>query len=204
MAYSDFSAREIVARFGIRYGSENLFPDVVPVIPSDWLRESLEKGMGMGFSTEKSRSERLVSPILMELSSLNTNQFSIYSGMNLDVDGSQGLNGECDFIFSFSRIQDFVTAPIFCITEAKKQDVEQGTIQCSAQLIAARKFNDLEGNHPAVLYGCSTTGIEWRFLKYENNEVTLDKRRYLVNELDTLLGVLQHIVDISQKQILFN
>ena len=160
--------------------------------------------MGMGLGSEKSRSERLVSPILIELNSLNANQFSIYSGMNLDVDGSQGLNGECDFIFSFSRIQDFVTAPIFCITEAKKQDVEQGTIQCSAQLIAARKFNDSEGNHPTILYGCSTTGIEWRFLKYENNEVTLDNKRYLVNELDTLLGVLQRIVEVSRTQIHFN
>ena len=94
MTYSDFSAKEIVARFGIRYGSENLFPDVVPVAPSAWLRESLDKGMGMGFSSEKSRSERLVSPVLMELSSLNTNQFSVYSGMNLDVDRSEEHTSE--------------------------------------------------------------------------------------------------------------
>jgi len=92
------------------------------------LKESLEHGQNLGFGSEKSRSERLITPILLELSFLHENLFSIYSGMNLDIDESLGLKGECDFIFSFSRVQDFVTSPIFCITEAKKQGLEQGTI----------------------------------------------------------------------------
>ena len=200
MAYSDFSAAEVVKRFGIKFRAENLFPDAAPMVPSAWLKEALKIGTELGFGSEKSRSERLVTPVLMELSNRNNHSFSIYSGMNLDVDGSTGLNGECDFIFSFSRIQDFVTAPIFCITEAKKQDVEHGTVQCSAQLIAARKFNELEGNPATALYGCSTTGIEWRFLKYEHNEIVLDEKRYLITELDQVLGVLQYIIDATRPQ----
>lgn len=201
MAYSDFTATEIIRRFGVKYRAANLFPTTEPIVASIWLREALRKGTAAGFGSEKSRSERLVTPILVELSDLNRQQFSIYSGMNLDVDESQGLRGECDFIFSFSQIEDFVAAPIFCITEAKKQDLEQGTIQCSAQLIGARKLNELEGNSPTVLYGCSTTGVEWRFLTFEHNEITLDKKRYLVSELDLLLGVLQHVIDLSRKQL---
>ncbi|TAE21052.1 MAG: hypothetical protein EAZ91_25670 [Cytophagales bacterium] len=202
MAYSDFTSRDLMQKFGIRFKATELFADCPPLQPSEWLLEALNRGQELGFGSEKSRSERLVSPILLELSNLNKHTFSIYSGMNLDVDEVAGLRGECDFIFSLSRIQDFVTAPIFCITEAKKQDLEQGTIQASAQLLGARKLNDLEGNRFETLYGCSTTGIEWRFLQLTGSAITIDERRYLITDLPELLGVLQCIVDQAKGEAL--
>jgi len=200
MPYSDFSSLDLIRKFGIQFKASNLFEEVAPITPSHWLTESLRKGQDLGFASEKSRSERLVTPILLELSDRNHHSFSIYSGMNLDVDEPLGLKGECDFIFSFSRIQDFVSAPVFCITEAKKQDLEQGTIQAAAQLIGARKFNKLEGNGIETLYGCSTTGIEWRFLKYERNEVIIDEERYLLPDVAKLLGILQRILDMAKQE----
>ena len=200
MAYSDFTAIELSKKFGVKFRAENIFIDFALVEPTEWLHETLRKGRELGFASEKSRSERLVTPVLLELSDRNNHSFSIYSGMNLDMDESAGLRGECDFIFSLSRIQDFVTAPIFCITEAKKQDIEQGTIQCAAQLIAARKLNELEENQITTLYGCCTTGVEWRFLKYDKQEIIVDEVRYLINELPKLLGVLQHIIQTAQNK----
>jgi hypothetical protein len=202
MAYSDFTALDLSRTFKIKFKAQNLFTNFPLIEPTHWLKETLKKSKELGFGSEKSRSERLVTPILLEMSDINNYSFSIYSGMNLDVDDKLGLKGECDFIFSFSRIQDFVTSPIFCITEAKKQDLEQGTIQCAAQLIAAKKFNELENNNFKTIYGCSTTGIEWRFLKYAENEIIVDEERYLINELPKLLGVLQQILQISKKQVL--
>jgi len=195
MAYSDFTSMELSKKFGVKFRAEVLFPNLRLTTPSAWLIESLERGQNLGFGSEKSRSERLVTPILLELGYLHKHQFSIHSGMNLDIDESLGLKGECDFIFSFSRVQDFVTAPIFCITEAKKQDLEQGIIQCSAQLIGAKKFNEMENNSIQVLYGASTTGIEWRFLKYENNEIIIDENRYLITNLEKLLGVFESVIE---------
>ncbi len=200
MAYSDFTSIDLTRKFGIQFDAKHLFPNVSPIEPSDWLNESLKRGENSGFGSEKSRSERLVSPILLEVSTNHNHEFSIYSGVNLDVDESLGLRGECDFIFSFSRIQDFVTAPVFCITEAKKQDLERGTIQAAAQLIGARRFNDLENKEVNVLYGASTTGIEWRFLKYENNTITIDEKRYLITRLPQLLGVFDVIIKETKMQ----
>lgn len=198
MAYPDFSAVDLQQLFGVRFRAETLFPDLTPIEPSAWLRETLRKGQELGFNSEKSRSERLVTPVLLELSDLNHRAFSIYSGMNLDVDNALGLRGECDFIFSFSRIQDFIASPVFCIAEAKKQDLEQGTVQCAAQLIAARRLNELEGNSVRTLYGCSTTGTEWCFMRYEGNEFLLDERRYYLPQLPELLGALQAVVDATK------
>ncbi|MCU0444691.1 MAG: hypothetical protein MUE85_07205 [Microscillaceae bacterium] len=199
MAYSDFTALDLTRKFGVKFRAEVLFPDLQPLKPSQWLIESLERGQNLGFGSEKSRSERLVTPILLELSYLHKHQFSIHSGMSLDIDEASGLKGECDFIFSYSRIQDFVTAPVFCITEAKKQDLEQGTIQCAAQLIGAKKFNELENNDIEVIYGASTTGIEWRFMRFENNEIIIDEARYLISNLEGLLGVFESVIRETSK-----
>ena len=195
MAYSDFTVENLREQFGLKFRAERLFPEAVPTPPSAWLIEALARGQEMGFSSAKSRSERLVTPVLMELTRLRPHTFSVYSGGNLDVDIAAGLRGECDFIFSLSRIQDFVTAPISCIAEAKKQDLEQGTLQVTAQLLGARKLNEREGTPISTLFGCSTTGIEWRFLTLHGTDVTVDEKRYQLAHLDDLLGALQAVVD---------
>lgn len=196
MAYSDFTLERLKKDFGVEIRSERtLFPAAAPLEPSPWLIESLKRANNTGLGNEKSRSERIVSPVLLELSSRNEDAFAIISGVNLEGDASRGLNGECDFIMSASSMQDIVQAPIFCVTEAKKLDIDLGTAQCAAQLLGADQFNRREQEPIFTIYGCSTTGVEWRFLRFSANTIVLDKTRYLINEPAKLLGVLQHIVD---------
>ncbi len=80
-------------------------------------------------------------------------------------------------------------------------NLEKGTIQAAAQLIGAKMMNEKENKPVDTLYGCSTTGVEWRFLKYTNHQIIIDGTRYLINELPELLGVLQFIIEESSKQI---
>lgn len=200
MAYSDFTLDRLSTEFGVDFQGAKLFPQSSPVAPSEWLRATVELAEEIGFGSEKSRSERLVSPVLLELARRNQYEFTVVSGENLNVEPSRGLNGECDFVLSFTRLQDLIKAPVFCITEAKKQDVEWGTAQCAAQLVGAARLNERENKVIPVLYGCATTGIEWRFLKFENQVFTLDESRYLISDLGKLLGVLQHIVDRTRPQ----
>lgn len=196
MAYSDFKRKDLKEKFGITFQFAPLFKTVAAIPPSEVLLKNLEIGQLAGFVTEKARSERLVTPILMELLNNNDLNFTIYSGMNLDIDTQQGLNGECDFVLSHSSDQYAITTPVFTIVEAKKQDIEGGTIQCTAQLIGAQKLNDLD-NTPlsSPIYGCSTTGTEWRFLKLEDTLVTIDRCPYYLAQPDQLLGVLQAIIE---------
>lgn len=195
MAYRDFTIERLSTDFGVNFQGANLFAQVLPLEPSTWLTTTIDIARQVGFGSEKSRSERLVSPVLLELAHRNAHQFAIVSGGNLDVDPARGLNGECDFVLSFTRLQDFIKAPVFCVTEAKKQDMEWGVVQCAAQLIGAAQLNEREKKAIPTLYGCSTTGIEWQFLKFENQVFTLDEDRYLITEIAKLLGVLQQIVD---------
>lgn len=53
-------------------------------------------------------------------------------------------------------------------------------------------FNKGEIN---TIYACVTTGGGWQFLKLEQNIITFDKKRYYINEVEKILGVLQYIID---------
>ena len=194
MAYTDFTPAELTQRFDLDFQAGRLFLGCPPQEPSAWLIETLRRAQRIGYVSEKARSERLVSPVLTELYELNQQHFTFHSGVNLDVDAAAGLRGECDFVLSLSPIRDFIVAPIFCIAEAKKQDLEAGTVQCAAQLVGAQRLNELAHRPAPVLYGCSTTGVEWRFLTLVGRVLTLDHDVYSIRELPTLLGTMQHIV----------
>ena len=140
MGYPDFTSAELTQRFDLDFQAARLFPACAPQEPSAWLIETLQRAQCIGYVSEKARSERLVSPVLTEL---NEQHFTFHSGVNLDVDAAAGLRGECDFVLSLSPILDFIVASIFCITEAKKQELEAGTVQCAAQLVGAQRLNEL-------------------------------------------------------------
>ncbi|HET9502970.1 MAG TPA: hypothetical protein VFO93_05490 [Hymenobacter sp.] len=194
MAYTDFTPAGLTQQFDLDFQAARLFSGYLPQAPSAWLVETLQRAQRIGYVSEKARSERLVSPVLTELNELSQQQFTFHSGVNLDVDAAAGLRGECDFVLSLSPIRDFIVAPIFCITEAKKQDLEAGTVQCAAQLVGAQRLNELAHRPVPVLYGCSTTGVDWRFLTLVGQRLTLDHDVYSIRELPILLGVMQHIV----------
>ena len=164
------------------------------------LNLSLQVAEKLGYSNEKERSERLVSPILAELSIIHQDSIVIYSGRDLFVDDKQGLNGECDFLISVKKVMiDELIAPIISIVEAKEQDLRYGLAQCAAQLYGAKLFNENEGYPMKRFYGATTTGEVWRFLKLEDNTLFLDEKKYYLGRLEMLLGAL-HAMILEGKQ----
>lgn len=197
MAYTSFTNKDLEEKFGRSIKGRYLFAGkpIQNIEPSSWLIETIKRGRKLGLGSEKSRSERFVSPVLTEMHQICGESFGILSGVNLDVDVAQGLNGEIDFLLSFNQVEDIVKAPIFTIVEAKKNEIEAGSIQCSAQLIAANMFNEKDHYHFPYLYGCSTTGVEWRFIQLIGNDLYFDIDRYSIYELPQLLGVLHFVIN---------
>ncbi|MDZ7934734.1 MAG: hypothetical protein U5M51_07190 [Emticicia sp.] len=196
MSYSSFSLKEVRKRFNLSEERKILFANTTDQNPSDWLLQTLKYNEDAALISEKERSELLVSPILTELRQRNNKIFSVYSGANLDADTSVGLNGECDFILTKSPQLISVESPIFCLVEAKKDDILGALGQCVAQMLGARIYNQNDGNSIETIYGCVTTGIDWQLLKLENNVITIDIELYSIKNLSTLLGALQAVVDV--------
>jgi hypothetical protein len=193
MPYSQFRTLEsVVSTFDLTIeDTPHLFSQTPPILPSDRLREVISEGLDLASatSTEKARSELLISPILMEVRRNLNKQISLFSGNNFDVESERGLNGFCDFILSASPTQSVITAPVLTVVEAKENDLRAGLGQCIAEMIGAQIFNQNKGLVYAV-YGTVTTGTTWRFLRLEQQIVQIDLTEYFINQLDLILGIL--------------
>jgi hypothetical protein len=193
MAYSDFTLAKVQKSFNLKFDETNdLFNSINPVPPSETLKIILSDYIPLAISigTEKARSEFLIAPILAEVRKLLNNKISLFSGNEFNVDPTKGLQGFCDFIFSGTQEQLFISAPVMFIFEAKKEDINGGLGQCIAAMIAAQLFNEAQGSERKRIYGSVTTGTNWKFLFIEETTVYLDSVEYYIKEVDKILGIL--------------
>ena len=77
---------------------------------------------------------------------------------------------------------------------AKNDNPLNGFGQCVAEMVAAQIFNEREGTPRAVIYGVATTGVAWRFLKLEGQQLTIDQGDIYITNLEKILGILIYIV----------
>jgi hypothetical protein len=170
--------------------------EITPFVPSELLMSVLTFNQSLPLGTEKAKSELLITPILNELCQRNPNTFTYFSGYNFDVDKALGLKGRCDYLLSKNFKAARIDAPLFCIVEAKNDDVdnENSLAQCIAEMYAAQVFNIKKHNEIKIIYGAVSTGFEWNFLQLENAKLSIDTHRYYLNKIEELLGVLQFIV----------
>ncbi|MEG4838434.1 hypothetical protein [Microcoleus sp. B9-D4] len=199
MSYKSFTFQQLEERFGLELSlSPILSAKVVPVEPSEWLWRAIEISSNTAVTTVKERSERIISPILLEFRERNNRQFSVFSGWSFDVDAELGLNGECDFLMSSVPLAFEIKVPVFALRETKGGEIESCLPQCAAQMVAAQLFNEREHNSIPAVYGCVTTGVVWRFLKLEGKNLIIDVDVYCLDNVPMILGVLQTIVNLYQ------
>ncbi len=150
--------------------------------------------LALASNTEKSRSEMIIAPILIAVIKYLKNQISLFSGIDFTVDFAQGLNGNCDFIISRSLELLILNAPVVTIVEAKKENINAGLGQCVAEMLAAKLFNEREGNNIQTIYGIVTTGTNWKFLKLIEQVIEIDLSEYYINDIGKIIGILSNIL----------
>jgi hypothetical protein len=196
MGYSNFKhIRTVSKTFDLDVEWKSLFSNIPDVNASDWLKATLSKAKKMPLTNEKTKAERIISPILFEVFESYSDKVSFFSGEALNVDAEQNLSGECDFFFALHPPKPFIDAPIIALTEAK--DEEMGTGQCAAQMYGAWLFNKQENKPINTIYGCATDGTEWHFLKLENNTFTLHNE--IITNINELLGIWHYILQFYTK-----
>lgn len=193
MAYSDFTLEKAAAVLGITTQAADLFPQLVPLSIPAWLNETLKKQTQLFLISEKARSEFIIAPILLACRDISQDKLAIFSGQRLDVDPTQGLIGECDFILALAPALPPLRSPIITIVEAKKNDVEAGLGQCIAQMVAADLFNRSSNQAEKPVYGCVTTGEVWQFLQLSQKIAFVDQQRYYLDNVGAILAIVQTI-----------
>ncbi len=197
MAYSDFTLREVLDRFGLTLMDvPDLFGRTPELEPGPLLRSLLPEfiPLALAINTEKARSELVIAPLMAALRAQMGHRFSVFSGIDFTVDPSQGLAGYCDFILSRSPEQQFLRNPVAAIVEAKNENLKSGLGQCVAAMVGARLFNERESQSSEAVYGAVTSGSLWRFLQLAGSTVELDQQEYHISQLPKLLGILARVV----------
>ena len=194
MPYSQFTTiGKVKKAFGITVVESGRFiPEVNPINTSSillgYLAESLPIVSTSG--SEKARSEGIIYPVLLEVRRILERRTSLFSGESFDVDESVGLNGLCDFLITRSPEVLEIESPVVVLVEAKKTDLKTGIGQCLAEMIAAQRFNEAADNSIPIIYGCVSNGLQWQFLKLQQQEATIDLNVYALLPLDQILGFL--------------
>jgi len=193
MSYSDFKTLDkAINAFSLTLEeSHNLFAHVALIQPSQRLKEALEETLELAtnISTEKARSELIITPILLEIRRMFQGKIGYFSGTSFNVDESRGLSGICDFILSASGNQLLITTPVITVVEAKDNDIKLGLGQCVAEMVAAQVFNDRTGKSQTI-YGVVSTGTLWKFLVLEAQILKIDRTEYFIGQLEQILGIL--------------
>lgn len=192
MAYNQFSLRKVGQDFSLKILEVRSFlAQVEAVAPSYLLRETLQRNLPWATAgNEKARSEGIINPVLMELKWLLSGEISVFSGEEFNVDPDRELAGYCDFLVTKSPQQLFIEAPAIMVVEAKKADITTGLGQCAAELVAAQLFNRQNSQSADTVYGAVSNGLQWRFMKLEQQTLTINLLDHTLPPVDTVLGAL--------------
>ena len=196
MAYKSFTLDILEENFGIQQKIAPFLPQPLSsVVPTEKLLERLGENEELGISliSEKGKSEAIVYPILLEVLRGNKDKFSIFSGATIKADVKKGLNGECDFVFTKSTRTISLKAPVFCLTEAKNDNIDNGIGQCAAQMLA-RVYNQKNKNPIETVFGCVTNADKWLFLMLKEDTLYIEPNRIAIESLDKILGAFNFII----------
>ncbi|NEO32032.1 MAG: hypothetical protein F6K36_16665 [Symploca sp. SIO3C6] len=194
MSYSQFKTiAQAKAAFNLTIIEGSRFlPQTPPVAPSqtlcDYLRETLPIVATSG--SEKARSEGIIYPVLVDVRRSLEYQVSLFSGEEFNVDESVGLNGVCDFLLTRSSEVLEIEAPAVVIVEAKKTELKLGFGQCIAEMVAAQRFNEAQGQPISTIYGSVSNGNQWQLLKLEGMSLFIDLAVYPLPPVENILGDL--------------
>ena len=197
MAYSNFTLRTVRTQFDLEeVDTAGLFSDIEPMDPSELLATLLARNVPLAtaIGTEKAKSELIVANVLVELREQLDHRISLFSGIDFNVDDESGLTDVCDFLISLSPVQFGLEAPVIVLVEAKNDNLEIGLGQCVAEMVAAQHFNAEEDNDIPCIYGATTSGTEWQFLKLEGKRLYIDMLPYQIERCDKILGILTGMV----------
>lgn len=197
MAFRDFVFPQVQGQLGLRVEDGNLFA-ATPSFPSrpdfaDFVRDGTT--LALANSTEKAKSEFIIAPVLLELRRSMKGGFTLFSGVEWEVDRERGLNGYCDFILGRGPSQHILQAPFVAVVEAKNDLIRTGLGQCIAAMVAARISNERAGVPAGVVHGAVSTGLTWKFLRLVGDVVTLDIPEYTIDNLPRVMGILRAIVE---------
>lgn len=194
MAFTDFkSIAQVQTAFQIKYLEDDyihydslITPSASFVLDFEFSRHNIDV-----FSSEASRCENVIYPILRDVYKHYVDKYTLWSHKSLSYDAT--LTGTPDYMIATksSLGKTMLEKPLLVMVEAKQNNFTEGWGQCLAELLTAQKLNQ---NDKAV-HGIVTDGELWQFGKLEGSVFTKNETVVAVSDLQKLFAALAYVLD---------
>ena len=193
-SYSGLSTQEAFALIGRgRLSAWEI--DVSPRAPSPTLVEVLRRLNSFMVTASEAGKELLIDALLAEIVPLYPN-LRVWKGEPLETDT---LIGAADYLIA--PFLDYLSTPLLCAVEAKRDDFEAGESQCLAEMYACRCRNEAAGLRTDV-YGIVSNGQGWIFYRWRADDTEFCRTTLFgINALPILLSALDQICAACDAQI---
>jgi hypothetical protein len=165
------------------------------VTPSDFFLTHLQR-LEQHFDLESyEESKKLVIDAILAEAIEPFDRLKIFKGAQLESDL---LAGYVDYLVA--QRKRYLSRPLLCVVEAKRDDFEQGLAQCLVEMQACQWQNQQDGHHIEV-YGIVTNGDSWRFYRLDKAALIYETATYAVGDMEQLLGRLRLIFEQCQRHL---
>lgn len=168
---------------------------VEPVVLSDFFIQHLQR-LKRNFDLEgyEEAKKLLIDAICDEAIDPFT-QLRIWKGAKLE---SNVAGGFVDYLIA--ERQRYLTSPILCVVEAKKDNFEQGLAQCLVEMHACQWNNQQIGRSIDIL-GILSNGSSWQFYKLNPSGEVLESSPYSTGDMELLIARLRFIFQICEQSL---
>lgn len=193
MAFTDFkSIQQVQQTFNIKYTEadyleyQELEPSAAFLEEFTFSRQYIEV-----FSSEASRCENVIYPIVREVYKRYVSKYSLWSHKALSYD--EVLTGTPDYLIT-SRSplgKTILGRPVLVIVEAKQNNFTEGWGQCLAEMVAAQKLNVDE---LLPVHGIVTDGEIWHFGKLVGQVFIKNQTVLAISDVKKICGTISALM----------
>ncbi len=200
MAFTNYkSVADVLGSFPLTYQEQDFIRSVV-FQGDEYFVSRLNTVVqeGIVFNSEHAICENIIPPILTEVWRAYIQDLLIWSHQPLNYDDN--LSGVPDYVIARRSLRGKVILekPYVILVEAKKDNFEEGWGQCLAEMLAAQKIN---GDSLKRLFGIVSNGKLWEFGVLEEEMFTKNRKYYVLEDLEELMGAVDFLFAESVKQL---
>jgi hypothetical protein len=169
-------------------------PGVPTRPPSDFLQEDLRRLQAFDLETTEAAKTLLIDALLAEIVP-HYERLKVWKAVPLETDS---LTGVVDYLIAPRYV--YLTTPLLCVVEAKRDDFTQGRAQCIAEMHACVWNNQQEG-HTLTVFGIVSSGQVWQFYQLPPAGGLFESGLFTTDSLPELLGMLDYVCAECAKQV---
>ncbi len=166
------------------------------VYPGESLKLNLKRAERQITAGSNEWEQRLFMELIF-LEALDGHNIRMWQEKQIDA-GESPFRGKADFVFTPYRAA--FRNPYIILSEAKKDDFEQGWGQCLMAVKAAQIINEKDG-YDADVYGIVSSGRIWEFGRYSSDNRFYKTDAYSTAHPEFILGILNHIFTACENSL---